>query len=140
MTTTPILNNGTGTILSGSLDNFVRLMIDGASGGAFRVLEKHLQAVQADAIRTAPVKTGTYKKSIALSIRIDAGGVRAQLSAVEYARFIKSAPFVGPTLPAAAAPEPGVRWQSDIRKPALYHMLLVTTEMGPAILEAGRGR
>ena len=140
MTTTPILNNGTGTILSGTLDDFVRRMIAGASGGAFRVLEKHLQAVEADAIRSAPVKTGTYKKSIALSIRIDSGGVRARLSAVEYARFIKAAPFVGPTLPAAAAPKPGVRWQSDLRKPALYHMLLVTKEMGPAILGAGRGR
>lgn len=140
MTTTPILNNGTGTILSGTLDDFVRRMIDGADGGAFRVLEKHLQAVEADAIRSAPVKTGTYKKSIALSIRIDSGGVRARLSAVEYARFIKAAPFVGPTFPAAAAPKPGVRWQSDLRKPALYHMLLVTKEMGPAILGAGRGR
>ena len=140
MTTTPILNNGTGTILSGTLDDFVRRMIAGASGGAFKVLEKHLAAVEADAIRSAPVKTGTYKNSIALSIRIDSGGVRARLSAVEYARFIKAAPFVGPTFPAAAAPKPGVRWQSDLRKPALYHMLLVTKEMGPAILGAGRGR
>lgn len=140
MTTTAIMMNGTGTILSGTLDDLVRRMIDGAAGGAFRVLERHLQAVESDAVRSAPVKTGTYKRSIALSIRVDSGGVRARLSAVEYARFIRSAPFTGPTFPAAPAPKPGVRWQSDIRKPALYHMLIVTREMGAAILGAARGR
>ena len=140
MTTTAIMMNGTGTILSGTLDDLVRRMIDGAAGGAFRVLERHLQAVESDAVRSAPVKTGTYKRSIALSIRVDSGGVSARLSAVEYARFIRSQPFTGPTFPAERAAKPGVRWQSDIRKPALYHMLIVAREMGPAILGAARGR
>ena len=140
MTTTPMLMNGTGTVLSGSLDEFCRRLIAGASGGAFGVLQKHLEAVEAQAIRDAPVKTGTYKKSIALSIRIDSRGVTARLAAVTYARFIKSAPFMGPTFPAERAPKPGVRWQSDIRKPALYQMLIVSREMGAAILGAARGR
>jgi hypothetical protein len=140
MTTTPMLTNGTGTVLTGSLDEFCRRLVAGASGGAFGVLQKRLEAVEAQAIRDAPVKTGTYKRSIALSIRIDSRGVTARLAAVTYARFIKSAPFVGPTFPAAPAPKPNVRWQSDIRKPALYQMLIVTREMGAAILGAARGR
>lgn len=140
MTTTPILVNGTGTVLSGSLDEFCRRLIAGASGGAFAVLSKHLETVEAQAVRDAPVKTGTYKRSIKLAIRVDSRGVSARLAAVEYARFIKSQPFVGPTFPAERAPKPGVRWQSDIRKPALYQMLIVTREMGAAILGAARGR
>jgi len=140
MTTTPMLTNGTGTVLSGSLDEFCRRLVDGAAGGAFGVLNKHLQAVEAQAVRDAPVKTGTYKRSIKLAIRVDSRGVSARLAAVEYARFIRSAPFVGPTFPAARAPKPNVRWQSDIRKPALYHMLIVTREMGAAIMGAARGR
>jgi hypothetical protein len=140
MTTTPMLTNGTGTVLTGSLDEFCRRLVAGASGGAFGVLQKHLEAVEADAVRSAPVKTGTYKRSIKLAIRLDSRGVSARIGAIEYARFIRSAPFAGPTFPAAPAPKPNVRWQSDIRKPALYHMLIVTREMGAAILGAARGR
>jgi hypothetical protein len=140
MTTTPMLANGTGTVLSGTLDEFCRRLVAGASGGAFGVLQKHLETVEAQAIRDAPVKTGTYKRSIKLAIRVDSQGVSARLAAVEYARFIRSTAFVGPTFPAAPAPKPNVRWQSDIRKPALFQMLIVTREMGAAILGAARGR
>lgn len=140
MTSTTMLTNGTGTVLSGSLNNFCRRLVAGAAGGAFDVLSRHLETVEAQAVRDAPVKTGTYKRSIKLQIRVDSRGVSARLAAVEYARFIRSAPFVGPTFPAERAPKPNVRWQSDIRKPALYHMLIVTREMGAAIMGAARGR
>jgi len=135
-----------GAVVSDGLADLAKRLSERAAGGVLHALTRPLQEVVDLETRTAPVKTGRYKRSIHLVRTISSTGVGVSVGAVAYSRYIWCPPKVGPVPPGVdpvgpSKAKPGTRWQSYLRKPALSALNeLLSGPLGKALVESANGR
>ena len=135
-----------GTLVSDGLADFAERLSNRAAGGVLHALTQPLQKVVDLEARTAPVRTGRYKRSIHLVRTISSTGVGVSVGAVAYSRYIWCPPKTGPMPPGVdpvgpSRAKPGTRWQAYLRKPALAALdELLAGPLGRALVESANGR
>lgn len=154
-----------GAVVSDGLADLAKRLSERAAGGVLHALTRPLQEVVDLETRTAPVKTGRYKRSIHLVRTISSTGVGVAVGAVAYSRYIWCPQKMGPVPPGVgllsgdvsdvgyvrylmnssnpgpSKAKPGTRWQAFLRKPALAVIDgLLAGPLGKAIVESANGR